>query len=134
MFNARSAGIFTGGLIGPIRVPRSDGPEIRHRERDISRRCEIAVGVVGGLPESPGHIALIPSAGPDEPQGKETENRSNSTESTTHRRGGFEWIDGTTREERWSNLAGRAEALTQIYPSGAAMSSCFSVNFFDTFG
>jgi hypothetical protein len=111
MLNARSAGIFTGGLIGPVRVPRPDDAEIRHRERDVSRRCEIAVGVVGGFPDSLRRNAVISSAGPDEPQGKKTENRSNSTESTTHIRGGFVWIDGTTREERWSNLAGRAEAL-----------------------
>jgi hypothetical protein len=111
MLNARSAGIFTGGLIGPVRVPRPDDAEIRHRERDVSRRCEIAVGVVGGFPDSLRRNAVISSAGPDEPQGKKTENRSNSTESTTHIRSGFVWIDGTTREERWSNLAGRAEAL-----------------------
>jgi hypothetical protein len=134
MLNARTAGIFAGGLIGPVRVPRSDGTEIRHRKRDISRRCEIAVGVGGGFPESPGGVSVIPSAGPDEPERKETEDRSSSTDATTHRRGGFIEIDGITREERWSDLAGRAFALHQIYPKAAAMSSCFSVNFFDSFG
>jgi hypothetical protein len=96
MLDARAAGIFTGGLIRPVCVPRPDDAEIRHREGDISRRCEIAVGVVGGFPDSLRRGAVIPPAGTDKPEGKKTENRSNSTESTTHIRGGFDWIDGTT--------------------------------------
>ena len=135
MLNTRAAGVFTGGLIRPVRVPRPDDAEIRHRERDISRRREIAVGVVRGFPDPLRRVPVIPSSGPDEPERKKADERSNSAEATGHTpTSELMWTDGTQREERWSNLAGRADALHEIYPAGAAMSSCFSVNFFDSFG
>jgi hypothetical protein len=112
MLDTGPAGIFTGGLIGPIRVPRPDGAEISHRKRDIPRCREVAVGIVGGFAESLGDGTVIPSTAPDEPHGKKTDDRTNSSEATRHTRtNGIIWIDGTNREERWSNPAGRGKAL-----------------------